>query len=185
MKLPITSVTGIALAAALLAVAMPAGADKLNLQADKLKLQKDGKTVELNVQAPSYGPPPTGYIYGGPYPAPYPYYPYPSPYMYAPSPGGNLAPPAPGNSTASQEHIPVGQIIILTDPVSAEVFLDGLRLTQRDDLSYAVGLLEGRHKVKIQAKGYVAYDKTIDVLGGRGKFLTIRLTPLAETPAKR
>jgi hypothetical protein len=179
MKLVTTSVTGIALAA-LLAVAMPAGADKL-------KLQKDGKTVELNAQAPSYGPPPTGHIYGGPYPAPYPYYPYgwPPPYMYAPPAGGNRAPPAPGNSTAGQEQIPVGQIIILTDPVSAEVFLDGLRLTRRDDLSYAVGLLEGRHKVKVQAMGYVAYDKTIDVLGGRGMFLTIRLTPLAETPAAR
>lgn len=177
MKLVTAAVTGIALAA-FLGVATPAGADKL-------KLQKDGKTVELNAPAPSYGPPPMGYIYGGPYPAPYPYYPYPPPYMYAPPPGENRAPPAPGNTTAGQEHIPVGQIIILTDPVSAEVFLDGLRLTQRDDLSYAVGLLEGRHKVKVQAQGYVAYDKTIDVLGGRGKFLTIRLTPLAETPAKR
>jgi hypothetical protein len=175
MKLANTSVTGIALAALL--VAMPAGADKL-------KLQKDGKTVELNAQAPSYGPPPTGYIYGGPYPAPYPYSPYgwPPPYMYAPPPGDTRAPPSP---EVGQEHIPVGQIIILTDPVSAEVFLDDLRLTQRDDLSYAVGLLEGAHKVKVQAKGYVAYDKTIDVIGGRGKFLTIRLTPLAVTPAKR
>ena len=165
MKPATTSVTGIALAALL--VALPAGADKL-------KLQKDGKTVELNAQAPSYGPPPTGYIYGGPYPAPYPYYPYPPPYMYAPPPGENRAPPSPEDG---QEHIPVGQIIILTDPVSAEVFLDGLRLTQRDDLSYAVGLLEGRHKVKVRAEGYGAYDKTIDVLGGRGMFLTIRLKP--------
>lgn len=175
MKLAATSVTGIALAALL--VAMPAGADKL-------KLEKDGKTVELNAPAPSYGPPPTGYIYGGPYPAPYPVYPYgwPPSYMYAPPPRENRAPPSP---EVGQEHIPVGQIIILVDPVSAEVFLDGLRLTQRDNLSYAVGLLEGAHKVKVQAKGYLAYDKTIDVLGGRGMFLTIRLTPAAETPAQR
>jgi hypothetical protein len=179
MKLTTTSVTGIALAA-LLAVGTPAAADKL-------KLQKDGKTVELNAEAPSYGPPPRGHIYGGSYPAPYPYYPYgwPPPYLYAPPPGENRAPPVSPDSTDGQEHIPVGQIIILVDPVSAEVFLDGLRLTQRDDLSYAVGLLEGRHKVKVQAEGYVAHDKTINVLGGRGKFLTIRLTPLAETPATR
>jgi hypothetical protein len=79
----------------------------------------------------------------------------------------------------------VGQIIILVEPVSAEVFLDGLRLNRRDDLSYAVGLLEGPHQVKVQARGYAAQDRTINVLGGRGMFLTIRLTPLAETPAQR
>jgi hypothetical protein len=47
----------------------------------------------------------------------------------------------------------VGQIIILTDPVSAEVFLNGLRLNQRNDLSYAVGLLGGPHRVKVEAEG--------------------------------
>ena len=173
MKLAATSMTGIALAA--FWVVMPAGADKL-------KLEQDRKTVELNAPAPSYGPPPTGYIYGGPYPAPYPYYPYgwPPPYMHAPPPGENRAPPSP---EAGREHIPVGQIIILVDPVSAEVFLDGLRLTRRDDLSYAVGLLEGQHKVKVQAKGYGAYDKTINVLGGRGMFLTIRLKPSGSSSA--
>lgn len=177
MKLATTSVTGIALAA-LLAVAMPAGADKL-------KLQKDGKTVELNAQAPSYGPPPTGHIYGGSYPAPYPYYPYgwPPPYMYAQPPGENRMPPAPQDHASGQEQIPVGQIIILTDPVSAEVFLDGLRLTQRDDLSYAVGLLEGQHKVKVQAGGYATYDKNLNILGGRGMFLTIRLNRSEAAPA--
>lgn len=179
MKLITASVTGITLVA-LLGLAMPAGADKL-------RLEKDGKTVELNAELPSYGSPPRGHIYGGSYPAPHPYYPYgwPPPYMYAPSKGEYRAPPAPADSKEGQEYIPVGQVIILVDPVSAEVFLDGLRLTQRDDLSYAVGLLEGRHKVKIQAEGYVAYDKTINVSGGRGKFLTIRLTPSAETPAER
>ncbi len=179
MKLATTSVTGIVLAA-LLAAAMPAGADKL-------KLQKDGKTVELNADAPSYGPPPAGYIYGGPYPAPYPFYPYgwPPSYMFAPLPGEIRASPAPTFSTDGQEHIPVGQIIILTDPVSAEVFLDGLRLNQRDDLSYAVGLLEGPHQVKVEAEGYEAYEKTINVSGGRGRFLTIRLTATTKTPKTR
>ena len=176
MKLATTAVA----VAVLLAVSVPAAAGKL-------KLEKDGKTVELNAEAPSYGSSPRGHIHDGPHPAPYPYYPYgwPPPYLYAPPPGENRAPPVSPDSTDGQEHIPVGQIIILVDPVSAEVFLDGLRLTQRDDLSYAVGLLEGRHKVKIQAEGYVTHDKTINVLGGRGKFLTIRLTPLAETPATR
>lgn len=180
MRLVTAAVTGITLGA-LMGLAMTAGADKL-------KLRKNGQTVELNADVPPYGLPPTGYIYGGPYPAPYPYYPYgwPPPYnLYSPPSGEEHMPSAPPDSASNQERIPVGQVIILADPVSAEVFLDGLRLTQRDDLSYAVGLLEGRHKVKVQAEGYVAYDKTVDVLGGRGKFLTIRLTPLAATPADR
>ena len=78
----------------------------------------------------------------------------------------------------------MGQIIILVDPVSAEVFLDGLRLDQRDDLSYAAGLIEGRHRVEVAAEGYIDYDKTINVSGGRGKFLTIRLTPKVQAPTK-
>ena len=174
-----SSTTVMALAVTVLSIVCGPGV------AGNLRLEKDGKTVDLTVRVPSYGPPPAGFIYGGAHPAPYPFYLYgwPPSFIYAPRPG-EVGAPVPTDSNDGQEHIPVGQIIILVDPVSAEVFLDGLRLNQRDDLSYAAGLIEGRHRVEVEAEGYIDYDKTINVSGGRGKFLTIRLTPKVQTPTK-
>ena len=40
-------------------------------------------------------------------------------------------------------------------------------------------------KVEVQAQGYVTYGKTIDVLGERGKFLTITVDTAGGSPATR
>jgi hypothetical protein len=133
--------------------------------------------VNVQTQAPSYGAPPQGYIYGGPYYPPYPYYSYPySPYPWPPPSQGLYAPP-PDESYGGQL-IPAGRLVLLADPVSAEVSVDGLRLTQRSDLSYEVGLLVGKHNVSVKADGFEPYEKTVEIPGGQQVYLTIRLKSL-------
>lgn len=125
--------------------------------------------LHLQVQAPSYGPAPQGYLYGGPLPPPYPYYaPYPY-YGYVPQP------PAP----QPPQHSEIGHLIIVVEPVGAQVSLDGVRLAQRPDLSYAVGVLEGPHRLRVSADGFEPHERPLDVRGGVGSILTIRLQPLA------
>lgn len=143
---------------------------------EKIRIDQKGKnsrgSVELQVEPPSYGQAPGGPIYGGPYPPPpywyYPYYPWPPPQGYYP-------PPAP--EAYQSPLIPAGRLIVLVDPVSAEVSVDGLRLTQRSDLSYEVGLLVGKHKVTVQAEGFQSYEEAVDIPGGQHIFRTIRLSP--------
>lgn len=163
-----------------------------------IELKSGGRTLQLETQAPSFGPPPRGFIYGGPYPPPYPFYPYPYypypssppwpppdyPYpssppglppaqgFYAPPPSQGLYMPPP---SYGDQLIPAGWLDVLADPVTAEVSVDGLRLRQRSDLSYKVTLLEGKHLVEVRAQGYEPYRKEIDIPGGQSIFLTIRL----------
>lgn len=139
----------------------------------EIQLRQQGKkgqsAAELSVEAPSYGPPPGGTIYGGPYPPPYGYYPY---YPWPPSQG--YYPPA---SEPPSQLIPAGRLIILVDPVDAEVWVDGLRLGQNNDLSYEVGLLVGTHTLTVRAEGYDPHEEAIDIHGGRHVFRTVRLSP--------
>lgn len=139
---------------------------------------KGGQSIKLRAEVPSYAAPPGSYLYGGPYPAPHPYYypyPYPSPYPYPPAAAAPAAP-------MEQPRYDAGHLIVLVDPVGAEVYLDGLRLKQRDDLSYAVAVLEGRHVLRVAAPGYETYEKPLEVLGRRGAFVTVRLTPAGRQP---
>jgi hypothetical protein len=138
--------------------------------------KKDGKrrsSVELHIEAPSFGPPPRGYIYGGPYVPSYPYMP-PLYGTYGWSPSYPYYPPAP-EEYGGQKLIPAGRLMILVDPVSAEVYVDGLLLKQLADLSYEVGLLEGRHEIEVRAKGFESYREEVEIPGGRRIFLTVRL----------
>ncbi len=165
-----------AAAAGLLCLASTAGAAELNL---KKSGEKADASIKLRVEAPSYQAPAGSHLYGAPYPPPHPYYypyPYPPPYPYTP-------PPAAAPAPMEQPRYDAGHIILLVDPVGAEVYLDGLRLKQRDDLSYAVAVLEGRHVLKVASQGFETYEKPIEVLGGRGAFLTVRLSPLAAPAA--
>ena len=150
----------------------------------KKESEKSSHSVEMRVDVPPYAVPPGAY-YGTPYP---PWF-YPYAYPQASPPGYiHGTPPAPPDGAAgvpAQERYAAGHVIVLVDPVGAEVKLDGLKLTQRPDLSYAFGVLEGAHKILVAAEGYEQYEKNLEVLGGRGMFLTIRLTPLAATPAAR
>lgn len=166
--------------AALLAVVLVTAIPLLAVGAEiKVGQKKRGHRsfVQLEVEAPSYGPPPRGYIYGGPYVPPYPYDPSYRPYTwspyYAPYPSYPPVPEAP----REYQLIPAGRLMILTDPVSAEVSVDGVSLQRQSDLSYEVGLLEGRHRVEVRAEGYQAYDKEIKISGGRRVLLTVRLEP--------
>ena len=145
----------------------------------EIRIDQRGKnsrgSVELQVEAPSYGPAPEGSIYGGPYPSPpYWYYPYPY-YLWPP-------PPAYYPSSAPEAYpsplIPAGRLIVLADPVSAVVSVDGLRLTQHSDLSYEVGLLVGRHQITVRAEGFEPYEEAVDIPGGQHIFRTIRLSPV-------
>lgn len=148
-----------------------------------LKLKKKSGEIEaflgIGAEAPGYGPPPRGFLYGGPYPPPYPYYPYP---YYPWPPGGNYPPPPfyghpyeyPPNEY-DEELIPAGRLSLLVDPVDAKVFVDGLRLQQRSDLSYEVGLLVGEHTVRVQAEGYEPYERTVKIQPARQLYMTIRL----------
>jgi hypothetical protein len=72
---------------------------------------------------------------------------------------------------------PVGHVVLIVDPVTAEVTLDGLRLTQRADLSYAVGVIEGSHVVRVAAEGFEPHERRLDVRRGVGMMVTVRLTP--------
>lgn len=145
----------------------------------EIRIEKKGKnsrsSVDLQVEAPSYSPAPEGSIYGGPYPPP-PYWYYPYPQYPWPPPQGYYPPPS------QEEHqsqlIPAGRLILLVDPVSAAVSVDGLRLTQRSDLSYEVGLLVGKHKVLVQAEGYESYEEAVNIPGGQHILRTIRLSPV-------
>jgi hypothetical protein len=144
----------------------------------EVRIDKKGKnsnsSVDLQVETPSYGQTPGGQIYGGPYPPPpywyqpYPYYPWPPPQGYYPPP-------------TQEEHqsqlIPAGRLVLLVDPVNAEVSVDGLKLTQRSDLSYEVGLLVGKHKLAVRADGYQSYEEAVDIPGGQQILRTIRLSP--------
>lgn len=140
-----------------------------------IRLSEPGKkgrsAAELSVEAPSYGPPPAGTIYGGPYPPPYGYYPYP---YYPWPPPQSYSPPA---SEPRSQLIPAGRLIILADPVDAEVLVDGLRLRQNNDLSYEVGLLVGKHTLTVRADGYDPYEEAVDIPGGQHVFRTVRLSP--------
>lgn len=129
--------------------------------------------------APSFGPPQRGHVYGGPFPPPYPYYyPYgayaPPPYPWG-SPPPAYAPPPPDAYNAPV--IPAGRLALLVDPVSAEVFVDGHRLTQHPDLSYEVGLLVGSHTVSVKKPGYEPFEQAVEITANQRVMLTVRLRP--------
>jgi hypothetical protein len=166
-----------ALGLALVALLLPA----LSAPAAEMTLKKEGDkrdtSIKLRAEAPSYRAPPGSYLYGGPYPPPHSYYypfPYPPPYPYPPA--------APAPAPMEQQRYDAGHVIVLVEPISAEVYFDGLRLKQRDDLSYAVAVLEGRHVLRVAAKGYETYEKPLEVMGGRGAFVTVRLSPAGGQP---
>ncbi len=137
---------------------------------------------DLKVEPPSFGPPQRGHIYGGPYPPIYPpTYPYAYGYPYAPYPAYPWPPPSaplyapPSSGTYNREVIPAGRLALLVDPVSADVYVDGHRLTQHPDLSYEVGLLVGSHTVLVKKEGYESFEQAIEIPPNQRVMLTVRL----------
>jgi hypothetical protein len=70
---------------------------------------------------------------------------------------------------------PAGRVLILVNPVDAEVYVDGVRLRQQDDLSYEVGLLAGPHHVDVKKDGYKPFSRKVDIVPGSGMYLPIAL----------
>lgn len=130
--------------------------------------------------APSYAVPPPQWIVGPErgsrlYVCPVPF----SGHGFCPVPllpYGTATPQAPPPNAAGAEQPPVGHIVLLVNPVGAEVSLDGVRLTQRSDLSYAVGVLEGRRVLRVAAPGFESHERVLDVQRGIGLFVTVRLS---------
>ncbi len=116
-----------------------------------------------------------------PHPMPFPWWGWP--YGYPPA----SQPPYPGMVTPSSQippppaspyHIPVnpaGRVLILVNPVDAEVYVDGVRLQQQADLSYEIGLLAGPHRVDVKKDGHKPYSQRLDIVAGSGLYLPIAL----------
>ena len=71
--------------------------------------------------------------------------------------------------------IRAGHIQLVVDPVDATVYIDGYKVMQRPDLSYTFNLLEGRHRLQVVREGFKPYDQPLDVPGGGGFVLGVRL----------
>lgn len=103
-----------------------------------------------------WGPP-------GSYPPPqYPAQPYPLP--------ATTSPP-----TYPPQVKPAGRLLILTNPIDAEVYVDGVRLQQQSNLSYDVGLLAGPHQVDIRKEGFKPFSYKAEIPPGGGMVLPVEL----------
>jgi hypothetical protein len=132
----------------------------------------------------TWGPDPGTVIYDGYYPPyiiypPYqrhgsPHYyhpPYPPPYFVYPPP--YYEPETPWYK--DEMPIPAGRVVLLVDPLDAEVFVNGLPLGRNNDLSFEAGLLQGNYEVEVKADGYQTQRRKVEIRGGEIIRLTIRL----------
>ncbi len=116
-----------------------------------------------------------------PVPVPVPgYYGAPVPYGYGAYPYGGYGYPYgyPGSQPFGNEPYTgpkAGHIQLVVDPVDAQVFIDGHEVKQQSDFTYVVNLLEGQHRLQIAREGYKPYDQPLDVPGGGGFVLAVRL----------
>jgi len=145
---------------------------------EAMKLAEEGLGAVGGTPVPPWAYPPAFPWWGwGPYPPPYsPYQPY-SPFATSPYPMYPYSPqPAPGGQTPYPTNVrPAGRLLILVNPVDAEVYVDAVRLQQRPDLSYEVGLLAGPHQVDVKKEGYKAVSQKVDIPPGGGTYLPIAL----------
>lgn len=70
-----------------------------------------------------------------------------------------------------------GRLMFLVDPVQAEAFVNGYRLSRHADLSYEISLLAGEHHLEVRAEGYEPHQRTIEIRGGEQIRLIIYLEP--------
>lgn len=98
--------------------------------------------------------------------------PYPPPQYFAQP----YSPPAsPAGSGYPPQIKPAGRLVILTTPIDAEVYVDGVRLQQQPNLSYDVGLLAGGHQVDIRKEGFKPFSYKADIPPGGGLLLPVEL----------
>lgn len=70
---------------------------------------------------------------------------------------------------------PAGRLLILTNPIDAEVYVNGVRLQQQPNLSYEVGLLSGPHQVDIRKEGFKPFSYRVEIPPGGGIVLPVEL----------
>lgn len=71
--------------------------------------------------------------------------------------------------------IPAGRVMLLVEPLQAQVYVNGYPLQRQADLTYEAGLLKGEHQIEVTAQGYLAYRRTVQIHGSELIRLTIRL----------
>lgn len=71
--------------------------------------------------------------------------------------------------------IPAGRVVMLVDPIQAQVFVNGYAIQRQADLTYEAGLLHGKHQIEVKADGYAPYQQAVNIQGGEMIRLTIRL----------
>jgi hypothetical protein len=65
--------------------------------------------------------------------------------------------------------------VILTNPIDADVYVDGVRLQRQPNLSYDVGLLAGSHQVDIRREGFKPFSYKVEIPPGGGMVLPVEL----------
>ena len=99
----------------------------------------------------------------------YPSYSAPAPYV----PLGSPYPPPPVEIRGI-ELKPGGRLVIEVEP-DAEVYVDGMRLTNRSEQGFDLGLLAGRHRVDVRRPGSRPWSQEVDVPAGGGLLITVAL----------
>jgi hypothetical protein len=106
----------------------------------------------------------------------YPSYSAPAPYV----PLGSPYPPPPVEIRGI-ELKPGGRLVIEVEPRDADVYVDGMRLTNRSEQGFDLGLLAGRHRVDVRRAGSQPWSQEVDVPAGGGLLITVELVD--RTPA--
>lgn len=70
---------------------------------------------------------------------------------------------------------PAGRLLIFTNPIDAEVYVDGIRLQRQPNLSYKVSLLSGPHQVDIRKEGFKPFSYKVEIPPGGGIVLPVEL----------
>lgn len=91
------------------------------------------------------------------------------------TPGAYPRPFAPSTPPFAVPVRPAGRVLLVVDPVDAEVYVDGLRLQQLPDLSYQIALLAGAHRLEVRREGYRTAFHLLDVPPGAGLYLPVSL----------
>jgi hypothetical protein len=146
-----------------------------------------GITVQPGGKVIIYAFPPSGFAPYPPYPPGHPAFPVapfhpaysaPAPYVPLGSPY-----PAPPVEIRGIELKPGGRLVIEVEPRDAEVYVDGMRLTNRSEQGFDLGLLAGRHRVDVRRPGSEPWGQEVDVPPGGGLLITIELVD--QRPAVR
>lgn len=122
---------------------------------------------------------PAGY-----WPYRYPPYPFPHP-AFQTSPDyplyGAPAPYGPPGSSAPEaggiELKPGGRLVIDAEPEDAAVYVDAMRLDNRSEHGYEIGVLAGHHSVDVRKPGMRSWSETVEVPPGGGLLVSVTLEP--------